>query len=164
MQPCSNRMLRKSHNHKHFFQLFSERTGPLHPYFDTGHVLHLCNASRLAQVLAASGLIPDRDMNLADETSSRGPEGRAPMRNVEIFSTCVFQPRKRDGDRDAHLLFWFIIRQNGTDKLAAIRVFGVSPQEKDRARKSAFQRFNEEYPEFAMVPIVALEEEEPASR
>ena len=86
------------------------------------------------------------------------------MRSVEIFSTCVFQPRKRDGDRDTHLLFWFIIRQNGTDKLAAIRVFGVSPHEKARARKNAFQRFKEEYPEFAMVPIVALEGEEPASR
>lgn len=86
------------------------------------------------------------------------------MRHVEIFSTCIFQPHTREGDRDAHLLFWFIIRENGTDKLAAIRVFGVSAQEKDRARESAFRRFKEEHPEFAMVPIVALEKEGSAAR
>ncbi|WP_420333614.1 hypothetical protein [Roseibium sp.] len=84
-------------------------------------------------------------------------EGTALMRNIEIFSTCIFQPHKREGDRDAHLLFWFIIRQNGTEKLAAIRVFGITAHEKDRARKSAFERFKEEHPEFAMVPIVALD-------
>lgn len=79
------------------------------------------------------------------------------MHNVEIFSTCIFQPHKRDGDRDAHLLFWFVIRQNGTDKLAAIRVFGVSANEKDRARENAFRRFKEEHPEYATVPIVQLD-------
>ncbi|WP_422037245.1 hypothetical protein [Roseibium sp.] len=86
------------------------------------------------------------------------------MRDVEIFSTCIFQPHKREGDRDAHLLFWFIIRQNEMDKLAAIRVYGVSAHEKDRARENAFQRFKEEHPEFAMVPIVALDTETPATR
>ncbi|MEL7529224.1 MAG: hypothetical protein AAFN16_25895 [Pseudomonadota bacterium] len=84
------------------------------------------------------------------------------MHNVEIYSTCIFQPNKRAGDRDAHLLFWFIIRQDGADKLAAIRVFGVCAHERDRARENAFQRFKEEYPEFAMVPIVLLDKEEPA--
>lgn len=83
------------------------------------------------------------------------------MCSIEIFSTCIFQPRLREGDRDAHLLFWFIIRQNGTDKLAAIRVFGVAAHEKDRAREIAFRRFKEEHPEFSAVPIVPLDKEGP---
>lgn len=95
--------------------------------------------------------------------SARRLERSASMHNVEIYSTCIFQPYKRAGDRDAHLLFWFIIRQDGADKLAAIRVFGVSAHEKDRARENAFQRFKEEHPEFAMVPIVLLDKEEPPS-
>lgn len=75
----------------------------------------------------------------------------------------MFQASRRDGDRDAHLLFWFIIRQDETDKLAAIRVFGVSAHEKERARESAFQRFKEEHPEFATVPIVTLDKEAPVA-